>query len=430
MQDSPSQNFATLNPVAPETQLASANLESVALPVGGTMNYQTIDINSHNNCYWEWTTNTAAFGIYTYLGIGGGQPAGGLSWPDNYLYYSNSVAGGFNFNNPGSLRGTYSSVTITGDQPIEPGQTYGFTYNDGTLQVLNGGVVTCTLSNIPTDIGLYFGSSMDAGPTQTINFGQQPFLYTPPDGFSALQTQNLPEATITDGRDHFQAIVAPGAVVAQLYQSPIQDSGQNNFDTYVIVDGNDFGSSSVEQYAFDMFVEGTNNSITFTNKGSSGWWNVWYSTDGINWTQDGGDIPRTSPQTITVAPSARFLKLTTALSSTDSFMQLTAANGGGILQIAQQTTFPNGLWWVKSRVSDGNTNQHQLVDSVRGGNLALQCPAAGPETAYIAPAGNSVAWCWNAPTEFTNAAGTNGASIESSGRVDIDAGFSIVEYRK
>jgi hypothetical protein len=75
-----------------------------------------------------------------------------------------------------------------------------------------------------------------------------------------------------------------------------------------------------------------------------------------------------------------------------------------------------------------NANQHQLVDSVRGGDLALQCPAAGAETAYVAPAGDSVAWCWEASTAFNNAAGTNNASIASSGLTNTAAGFSIVEY--
>ena len=58
--------------------------------------------------------------------------------------------------------------------------------------------------------------------------------------------------------------------------------------------------------------------------------------------------------------------------------------------LAQQAV--NGLWWVKNR---DNTNDHQLVDSVRGGNLAITTPNLNDQQAYVAPAGNSVAWCWN-----------------------------------
>ena len=92
--------------------------------------------------------------------------------------------------------------------------------------------------------------------------------------------------------------------------------------------------------------------------------------------------------------------------------------GANILTNAQ-ATFPNGLWWIKDRVG---TNQNQLVDSVRGGNLALQCPAQ-VEAAYAAPAGNSVAWCWNAPDTWTD----NSGSVNASGRRNQAAGFSIVE---
>ena len=74
------------------------------------------------------------------------------------------------------------------------------------------------------------------------------------------------------------------------------------------------------------------------------------------------------------------------------------AYDAGIIDLAQET-FPNGLWWIKDRVND---NQHQLVDSVRGGNLALTSPAFGVQTAYVAPAGNSVAWCWNLVPDRSN----------------------------
>jgi hypothetical protein len=70
----------------------------------------------------------------------------------------------------------------------------------------------------------------------------------------------------------------------------------------------------------------------------------------------------------------------------------------GILDIAQET-FPNGLWWIKDRE---NSNQHQFVDSVRSGNLAITTPDGLTESAYSAPAGSSVAWCWNLLPDRSN----------------------------
>ena len=80
----------------------------------------------------------------------------------------------------------------------------------------------------------------------------------------------------------------------------------------------------------------------------------------------------------------------------------------GILPSAQ-ATFPNGLWWIKDRA---NSNQHQLVDSVRGSNLAFTNPAKGPESTYAAPTGDCVAWCWGTDNTGTNA----------------DAGFQILTW--
>jgi hypothetical protein len=43
-----------------------------------------------------------------------------------------------------------------------------------------------------------------------MNFGQQPFLYTPPTGFSALNTYNLPTPTITNGAQYMAATLYTG----------------------------------------------------------------------------------------------------------------------------------------------------------------------------------------------------------------------------
>jgi len=43
-----------------------------------------------------------------------------------------------------------------------------------------------------------------------LNFGQRPFAYTAPSGFKALCTTNLPEPTIADGEDYFNAVLYTG----------------------------------------------------------------------------------------------------------------------------------------------------------------------------------------------------------------------------
>jgi len=80
-----------------------------------------------------------------------------------------------------------------------------------------------------------------------------------------------------------------------------------------------------------------------------------------------------------------------------------------ILDVAQRT-FPNGLWWVKDRI---NSNQHQFIDSVRGGNIAFVTPNTAADAAYVSPSGTSVAWCW--------------ASNEVG--YDSETGFQMIRYQ-
>ena len=102
---------------------------------------------------------------------------------------------------------------------------------------------------------------------------------------------------------------------------------------------------------------------------------------------------------------------------------VTSGAGNGLLGLAQET-FPSGLWWIKDRA---NANQHQLVDSVRGDDKALNCPSVGAEVTYTPPTGDSVAWCWSAPEVFTPTS-TSPTIDQMTGARNIDAGFSIVRY--
>ena len=155
------------------------------------------------------------------------------------------------------------------------------------------------------------------------------------------------------------------------------------------------------------------------------------SIDGINW-RNIGEEAIGGGATVTYSDGTDF-RYVRQWRSTVKTNGIISAAGVPILQAAQQT-FPNGLWWIKDRVvatlaNEGDPNAaHRLVDSVRGAGVRLASNSNAAETAYIAPPNDSVAWCWNAPTEFTNAAGNNGASIASTGRVNTDAGFSIVTY--
>jgi hypothetical protein len=109
----------------------------------------------------------------------------------------------------------------------------------------------------------------------------------------------------------------------------------------------------------------------------------------------------------------------TIKNGSDHFQAIT--DTGANILTAAQAAFSNGLWWIKDRA---NSNQHQLVDSVRGSNSALNCPNLTVAT-YSAPTGNSVAWCWNVGgTAAENTDGTLTAQVAAN----TDAGFSIISW--
>ena len=115
----------------------------------------------------------------------------------------------------------------------------------------------------------------------------------------------------------------------------------------------------------------------------------------------------------------------TIKNSSDHFQAITAT-GSNILTSAQ-AAFSNGLYWIKDR--DNNNTQHQLVDTVRGTSATIKkSPGLANNAAYSAPSGNSIAWCWNAPDEMDQTTRESGDINVTAGRVNQDAGFSILEF--
>ena len=94
--------------------------------------------------------------------------------------------------------------------------------------------------------------------------------------------------------------------------------------------------------------------------------------------------------------------------------------GAGILAQAQALT-PHDLIWIKDRA---NQNDHQLIDVVRGASV-LNSNTENGEHPYVAPSGNSVAWCWKAGGAPV---ANNDGTIASQVSANKCGGFSIVSY--
>ena len=314
----------------------------------------------------------------------------------------------------------FGTATTGGIFKYGTGDVVAIAYDSDTDEVTftkNGSeATTVTLNQKHLMVPLHVG---DAKGEAVFNFGQQPFLYTPPAGFEALQTQNLPTPEILDGRDHFQAITGSGSGAAAGAPGPNQRGG--DFARFLTADGSTAAGQGPEA-AFDgIYQVGTKNgSFKTTTAGRTATFapvpditfdntlRVLITNSPLDIDFNGVNVVRTatSQQWNTVVASGGgtigvsnplVVRNKGAIDESGAVMFSAIEVDGevlvdvGILPLAQ-STFPNGLWWIKDRA---NSNQHQLVDSVRGGNLALTCPTVGPQAAYVAPSGSSVAWCWN-----------------------------------
>ena len=263
----------------------------------------------------------------------------------------------------------------------------------------------------------------------SVNFGQQPFQYAPED-VSGFVSDNLPKPAIINGSQHHRAIVGPGQ--GYLVYNEGEDSDPDPQRAAILTDlvgSTPTGAFMTSSVIYDMGTEVTSAYPGF--QGSAGYWvsagtpqyqpiTTLVSLDGSanSWTQvDEGTYTAAVDTFININTSTPFRYVRMRKNTTNNNLALAGASAGGILEAAQ-ATFPNGLWWIKDRDNDGT--KHQILDSMNGNSAVMMPPPTAPQT-YVAPTGNSVAWCWSAPDSWTD------PSIDTGYR-NVKAGFSMFTY--
>jgi hypothetical protein len=439
MLDSPTQNWATLNPIAidypayfPKTKKANlagdtsgaeadlAMFDTIALPPG--------------KWYYE-----ATFVTDLYLGI-----AEVFNKTNNRVAFVAKTGtivreGTFTDSTESTTIGILGSGTLCCKVDTEARE---IAYS------IDGNVWDTTTYLEPKSSALYAyfsaGIIQPSSGSLSINFGQQPFIHTPPTGFKALQTQNMPAAPIPNGREHFQVLTGLGG---------------EYYGNAIFTDNVNVSQSATPNTATTEFkgsnrggcVSGGLGTRTLSGDPPGSWIvfrpdapfenvtslriRVEHNYLGAAWVNDSpvdlsGKLNPGTTDWVDITPDVtpftlrNFADKGTSSPAAQGTLYAIEINGvvlsGGLLEAAQ-ATFPNSLIWIKDRA---NSNQHQLVDSVRTNGFAIQTPSLGAAVAYVAPAGSSVAWCWNAPEAFTSTDG----SIASAGMRNVDAGFSIIEY--
>ena len=204
--DTPTSNFATFNPAATlpnnvsVSSLTHANLRLTSTASGYINSYSTIPASDFD-CYCEIeVTERAGSGL---LGIGVGDSEAIIATGAGaYVTYRED---GSIVKYPGNTSlGTESSYTTGDVLAMTVTSTQVAFYKNGTLE----GTYSHSLTGDFFIIGMAYYNSGNA--ILDYNFGQRDFRYTVPTGFKALQTNNLPEPTIKNGKEHFDVVTYSG----------------------------------------------------------------------------------------------------------------------------------------------------------------------------------------------------------------------------
>jgi len=277
MSDTPTTNWCTLNPndsflqTVSNGNLVSSNTNNVSTPgIRASM------AMSSGKWYWEITCGVFTTSSTWMIGVADSYQKisiANYTSSSSYLYYSGN---GQKYNGSGTSYGaTYTTGDVIGVAYDADNGKIWFAKNN-TWQ--NSGDPAAgtgeAYSGITGDKSPYVGTGLYQ--VESIwNFGQRAFAYTPPTGFNALNTANLPAPDIADGSDYFNTVLWTGNGSTQsitgvgfqpdfVWSKTRSPSGYGHWLGDVVRGGN-------ERLASDSTQEGRTNegNITFDTDGFS-----------------------------------------------------------------------------------------------------------------------------------------------------------------
>ena len=213
--DATTANYPVLNPLTTplDGTITNGNLNIAYGSSGTRTGIAATMAMTTGKFYWE-VTVTASSANPCNAAIGISNTTDNSSVSTGIGYYTGYTANGWGYY--GADGNVYNNAS---------GTSYGatFTTNDVIGVTFDADARTLTFYKNNTSQGIaytglaagtYYPSIGDGGGgatlTMVINFGQRPFSYTPPTGFVALNTFNLPEPSIKAGNKHFNAITYTG----------------------------------------------------------------------------------------------------------------------------------------------------------------------------------------------------------------------------
>jgi hypothetical protein len=201
--DTPTSNFCTWSPLK-QSGSGLAALSAANLRFNGSSGESVIGTQGMSSGKWYWEIVYSTLGTTPDVGIIQ-LPGNMSSYPAGQKHYLYRSDGNKRSDGPGPV--AYAATWTTGDVI-------------GTAFDADAGSITFYKNNVSQGVAFsgiaaseypfFPGASVNAS-TGDVNFGQRPFVYTPPTGFVALNTKNLPTPPIKRGDDGFAVLTRAGS---------------------------------------------------------------------------------------------------------------------------------------------------------------------------------------------------------------------------
>jgi hypothetical protein len=198
-------NFATMSPITGTTNLSNGNLYltgagayrggygTIALPATGKWYWEGLFIQANNNLGFGLAVINPQLPITPLVGTGAiGFNNAGQWWVES----STATTG-----NP-----SWTATTVVGMRYDASTGEFSYSSNGSTWTTIVTGTARFTDGRTWVPACWAFATNDQI----TLNFGQRPFTYTPPTGFVALNTFNLPDPIIANGANQFAATTYTG----------------------------------------------------------------------------------------------------------------------------------------------------------------------------------------------------------------------------
>ena len=433
MKDSPTNtsatvaNYCVLNPVAgqgngtySDGNLAYLNGVSLTWKSGVASMGAT-----SGKYYFEYTITSVSSSNYFYLGVAGSTYNGFASYVG-----ATSDSWGFQWNGTSSVKSNNGvSTTVSTAGSISVNDVIQVAIDLGTGSIWWGRNNTwvqgdpsagtgASYTNLSGTILPAFAVYTNGGDKIAANFGQRPFSYTPPTGYVALNTYNLPDSTIKKGNSYMNTVLYTGNGSTQSITgvgfSPdfiwikersstsnpqIHDSIRGAYILYTNLtnaEEADGGWDSFDADGYSMF--GGNNGINESGQTYVSW--NWRGSDSSAVSNTDGSIT----STVSVNATAGFSIVTW----TGTGANATVGHGLGvapkmiIVKNRSVGTAGDGAWQVY-HASIGNTQYLSLNTTAAAATATNRWNNTSPTSTVFTvsttgavndPSNNYVAYCW------------------------------------